>query len=156
MHYDWTAREYSPERPPVPESILQLCERANGLFGALTQPRSYTPEAVIVNYYGERDSMTGHLDDAELDQSSPIYSLSLGLACVFVIGGSSKEQPPLAVALRSGDLAIMSGPARQSWHGVPRVMSGTFASPPHPACPEAALYLAENRININARQVHCL
>jgi alkylated DNA repair protein alkB family protein 1 len=31
--------------------------------------------------------MTGHLDDAELDQDSPIYSISLGLSCVFLIGG---------------------------------------------------------------------
>jgi len=48
--------------------------------------------------------MTGHLDDAELDQRSPIYSFSIGLSCIFVIGGPTKESEPTAVRLDSGDL----------------------------------------------------
>ena len=48
--------------------------------------------------------MTGHLDDAEEDQESPIYSFSFGLSCVFVIGGRTKEEKPTAVRLDSGDL----------------------------------------------------
>jgi len=48
--------------------------------------------------------MTGHLDDAEIDQISPIYSFSFGLSCVFLIGGTTKESKPLPVRLDSGDL----------------------------------------------------
>ena len=48
--------------------------------------------------------MTGHLDDAEIDQESPIYSFCLGLSCVFLIGGKTKETKPVAVQLDSGDL----------------------------------------------------
>ena len=48
--------------------------------------------------------MTGHLDDAEIDQSSPIYSFSIGLSCIFLIGGKTKETKPVAVRLNSGDL----------------------------------------------------
>ena len=48
--------------------------------------------------------MTGHLDDAEIDQESPIYSFSFGLSCVFLIGGPTKEDKPTAVRLNSGDL----------------------------------------------------
>lgn len=35
--------------------------------------------------------MTGHLDDAEIDQVSPIYSFSFGLSCVFIIGGPTRD-----------------------------------------------------------------
>lgn len=59
---------------------------------------------MIVNYYSEKDYMTGHLDDAELDQDSPIYSFSFGLSCIFLIGGRTKDDHPTAVRLDSGDL----------------------------------------------------
>ena len=48
--------------------------------------------------------MTGHLDDAEIDQESPIYSFSMGLSCVFLIGGRTKDEEPVGVQLDSGDL----------------------------------------------------
>jgi alkylated DNA repair dioxygenase AlkB len=48
--------------------------------------------------------MTGHLDDAEYDQVSPIYSFSFGLSCVFLMGGMNKDLKPLAIRLDSGDL----------------------------------------------------
>jgi len=48
--------------------------------------------------------MTGHLDDAENDQISPIYSFSFGLSCVFVMGGLTKDIKPIPVRLNSGDL----------------------------------------------------
>ena len=48
--------------------------------------------------------MTGHLDDAEVDQHSPIYSFSLGLSCIFLIGDATKDTKPVALRLNSGDL----------------------------------------------------
>jgi alkylated DNA repair protein alkB family protein 1 len=35
--------------------------------------------------------MGGHLDDGEPDQEHPILSFSLGLSCIFLIGGESKD-----------------------------------------------------------------
>lgn len=64
--------------------------------------KSYNPEAVIVNYYGKKNVMGGHLDDGEPDQIHPIVSYSLGLSCVFLIGGQTKEEKPLAVRLDNG------------------------------------------------------
>ena len=52
--------------------------------------------------------MTGHLDDAEIDQTSPIYSFSLGLSCIFLMGTQTKETKPIAVRLNSGDLFSIS------------------------------------------------
>lgn len=69
--------------------------------------------------------MTGHLDDAEVDQLSPIYSFSLGLDCIFLIGGRTKEQKPIAVRLKSGDL-LSTFYLMQSWDCKPA--SATTAS----------------------------
>ena len=52
--------------------------------------------------------MNGHLDDGEPDQEHPIFSFSLGLSCIFLIGGETKDIKPLALRLDSGDLVIMS------------------------------------------------
>jgi alkylated DNA repair protein alkB family protein 1 len=35
--------------------------------------------------------MTAHLDDAEEDQKSPIFSFAFGLSCVFIIGDTHKD-----------------------------------------------------------------
>lgn len=49
----------------IPQAISELCRRANKLFNAITQHnKAYYPESAIINYYGEKDYMTGHLDDA--------------------------------------------------------------------------------------------
>ena len=56
--------------------------------------------------------MGGHLDDGEPDQENPILSFSLGLSCVFLIGGKTKEERPTAIKLDSGDLVVMSAYSR--------------------------------------------
>jgi alkylated DNA repair protein alkB family protein 1 len=75
--------------------------------------------------------MGGHLDDGEPDQEHPIFSYSFGLSCIFLIGGMSKDDQPLAVVLESGDLCIMSGFSRKCFHGVPKVLPGTFKMEEH-------------------------
>lgn len=64
-----------------------------------------------------------HQDDAERDLTQPLVALSLGCDAVFVLGGSSRDDPAVALRLRSGDVVVMSGPARMAFHGVPRVMT---------------------------------
>lgn len=89
----------------IPQDVNKLCERANRLYNILKgDKKNYYPESAIINYYGEKDYMTGHLDDAEVDQISPIYSFSFGLSCIFLIGGPTKETKPISVRLNSGDL----------------------------------------------------
>lgn len=89
--YDWTERKYPNMKTDIPDVISKLCERANRLYNTLRgQKKNYYPQSAIINYYGEKDYMTGHLDDAEIDQISPIYSFSFGLSCIFLIGGNTK------------------------------------------------------------------
>ena len=44
-------------------------------------------------------------------------SLSLGCKAIFLLGGKSRDDPPLAMFLRSGDVVLMAGEARECFHG---------------------------------------
>ena len=41
----------------------------------------------LVNYYHEGDTLGGHRDDVERDQSAPIVAISLGCDAIFLLGG---------------------------------------------------------------------
>ena len=46
--------------------ISRLSERANDIYNRIIdEERKYSAESAIINYYGVKDYMTGHLDDAE-------------------------------------------------------------------------------------------
>ncbi len=43
--------------------------------------------------------------------------LSLGCKAIFLLGGKSREDTPVAMFLRSGDIVLMAGEARECFHG---------------------------------------
>jgi alkylated DNA repair protein alkB family protein 1 len=126
-----------------------------------------------------KDTLTAHVDQAEVDATSPLVSISIGLPAVFLVGGATKDKPPLPLLVRSGDVLIMAGPSRQAYHGartsipscvrlgsalrtgVPRVLDGPL--PGSMALPAAddpawhahgfARYMQTTRVNLNVRQV---
>jgi len=121
--YNWDKRDYYPVASPIP---IELSSMAKEVIGILNLG-GYNPEALIINYYGARNFMGGHLDDGEPDQEHPIVSFSLGLSCVFLIGGRTKDTDPLAIRLDSGDVMIMSGESRRCYHGVPRILEDSVS-----------------------------
>lgn len=94
--------------------------------------------------------------------TKPIVSISFGRTVVFLMGGRTREVPPVPVLVRSGDVVIMGGESRFCFHSVPRVVENS--------CPEYLLsekdppaefeaqwdicrsYIANSRINLNCRQ----
>jgi alkylated DNA repair protein alkB family protein 1 len=159
-HYDWTARKYYKDSfSTVPEMLQQLGARCAAACGMTLEA-----EAVIVNYYKHKSTMGGHLDDVEYTMDHPVVSLSLGSRCVFLMGGHTKDEPPLEVLLRSGDVAVMGGASRTCYHGVARVLPTPFSEAELGALPEreaerekyeaVRTYLSTQRININVRQVY--
>jgi len=98
--YDWNERKYPSGKTSIPEFLAQYPQKIIDLLGF----SAYTPESVIINYYDKKNYMGGHLDDGELDQISPIISFSMGLSCVFLIGGPTRETKPHAIKLDSGIL----------------------------------------------------
>ncbi|KAF2355959.1 Alpha-ketoglutarate-dependent dioxygenase AlkB-like [Trinorchestia longiramus] len=85
------------------------------------QLESFKAEAAIVNYYHPGTSLGPHTDHSEPLYTAPLLSISLGQPCVFLIGGPTKATPPTPLALRSGDVIVMGGAARMSYHAVPCV-----------------------------------
>lgn len=46
-----------------------------------------------------------------------LFLSSLGCKGIFLIGGKSREVPPLAMFVRTGDVILMAGQARECFHG---------------------------------------
>ena len=113
--------------------------------------------------------MVGHQDDAEPAMDKPIVSIAIGWPAVFLIGGRDRSITPAAILVRSGDVIILSGESRYSYHGVPLILplseagtdvneltdsllttSGTGESVDDEC---VKVYLKTGRLNMNIRQV---
>ncbi|KAM5542586.1 hypothetical protein V8D89_003547 [Ganoderma adspersum] len=187
-YYHWGTKQYDFSRGPgeIASLVRGICRSAveripwEEVFGDIADSEmdwgstgpdwpewkeTYEPDAGIVNFYQTKDTLMAHVDRSEICATSPLVSISLGCAAVFLIGGLTRDDPPTPILLRSGDVVIMSGPAcRRAYHGVPRILEGTL--PPHLEGPDASPsnsneddwdvyeeYLRGTRINVNVRQV---
>lgn len=133
-------------------------------------------QAAIINFYPNlKCQMGAHVDDAELDMSKPIVSVSFGntvgmhsrncrklefTSLVFLMGGRTKETPPTALFVHSGDVVMMSGESRYCYHAIPRMLSDTipdFLKTVNDNDPQdwkdCQQYIRNARINMNCRQV---
>ncbi|KAI0306804.1 hypothetical protein B0F90DRAFT_1622907 [Multifurca ochricompacta] len=122
---------------------------------------TYEPDAGIVNFYQTKDTLMGHVDHSELCATSPLVSISLGNAAIFLIGGLTRDVTPIPILLRSGDVVVMSGPTcRRAYHGVPRILEETLplyleedVDADRGMWAPYARYMRTTRINVNMRQV---
>ncbi|RDX52669.1 hypothetical protein OH76DRAFT_1399912 [Lentinus brumalis] len=179
-YYHWGTKQYDFTRGPgeIAGLVRRVCKRAveqipwarvfaggegedgwgNGGPDWMHWKDTYEPDAGIVNFYQTKDTLMAHVDRSEICATSPLVSISLGCAAVFLIGGRTRDDPPTPILLRSGDVVVMSGPAcRRAYHGVPRILEGTL--PPHleggsdEDWEYYEEYLRGTRINVNVRQV---
>uniref|UniRef100_A0A182UD30 Fe2OG dioxygenase domain-containing protein n=1 Tax=Anopheles melas TaxID=34690 RepID=A0A182UD30_9DIPT len=166
--YDWTNKLYDEaRREPFPPELGALVRYVATTLGY----DRFSPEAAIVNYYPAGATLAGHTDHSEDDQTAPLFSFSFGQPAVFLIGGTSREEQPDALLLRSGDIVVMTGASRLCYHAVPRVCidaelpEGLGCSAARWAVLDAERqdavqwgaaaeeYMRHSRININVRQV---
>jgi alkylated DNA repair protein (DNA oxidative demethylase) len=120
--------------PPMPAMLLALWQE-------LAQ-YPHPPEACLINVYGAGAKMGLHQDRDEADFAAPVISISLGDACLFRLGGTSRRDPTHSVRLNSGDIVLLGGRARLAHHGVDRIYPGT-----------SALLPEGGRINLTLRRV---
>ncbi|KAF8260437.1 hypothetical protein EI94DRAFT_1773707 [Lactarius quietus] len=182
--YHWGTKQYdfAREVQPVGELFRRVCIevvrsiRWQEVFGGTstelldgwdrasdwqTWPETYEPDAGIVNFYQIKDSLMGHVDHSEICATSPLVSISLGNAAIFLVGDLTRDTVPIPILLRSGDIIVMSGPTcRRAYHGVPRILEGTLptyldegATVTDGMWAPYARYMHTARININVRQV---
>jgi len=84
-------------------------------------------------------------------------SYSFGLSAIFLIGGRSLDDKPLAIIIRSGDAIIMSKESRLCYHGVPKVLlpkNDQHFNYDNVLEDTVKSFMQVTRININVRQVN--
>lgn len=131
--YGWYAdrRGYRYERqhpsgvdwPPIPEAILTLWQQQ------VSDQRD--PDCCLINYYGEGARMGMHQDRDEADFSWPVLSVSLGDDGLFRIGNATRGGTTESIWLTSGDVVVMGGAARLTYHGVDRIRFGSSSLLPN-------------------------
>lgn len=103
--------------PQIPPSIMDIW-RAVG-------SRDRDPDCCLINFYDADARMGLHQDRDEADFSWPVVSVSLGDDALFRIGNKTRGGSTESLWLRSGDVVVMGGSARLTYHGVDRVNAGT-------------------------------
>jgi len=106
--------------PRMPGSFQRLAERAAAAAGF----PGFAPDACLINRYEPRARLTLHQDRNEADFNHPIVSVSLGVAAVFLFGGTKRADKPKRVPLEHGDVVVWGGPARLRYHGVLPLKAG--------------------------------
>ncbi|CAP43274.1 DNA oxidative demethylase AlkB [Bordetella petrii] len=122
--------------PAMPAPFLRLAQDAAEAAGFA----GFRPDACLVNRYAPGARMSLHQDKNERDFSAPIVSVSLGIAAVFLFGGSRRGDSARRVPLQHGDVVVWGGPDRLRYHGVLPLKDAT-----HPR-------LGAARVNLTFRQ----
>lgn len=103
--------------PAIPEAVLDIWREVADC--------ARLPESCLINYYKDGAKMGLHQDRDEADFQWPVVSVSLGDDALFRIGNQMRGGKTESVWLRSGDVVVMGGDARLTYHGVDRVNEGT-------------------------------
>ena len=140
---DRTGYRYDPRDPDsgapwpaMPDVFLVLARNAADEAGFA----GFVPDACLINCYAPGTRLSLHQDKDERDHGHPVVSVSLGLPATFQFGGLKRNDRPLKVPLRHGDVVVWGGPARLVYHGVLALKEGE-----HPA-------LGRRRFNLTFRK----
>ena len=99
--------------PDIPSEVLAI-------WTDLVSP-ARLPDCCLINFYGEGARMGMHQDRDEADFSWPVLSISLGDQGLFRIGNTTRGGKTESIWLESGDVVLMGGEARLTYHGVDRI-----------------------------------
>jgi DNA oxidative demethylase len=103
--------------PAIPASVMAVWRAVADC------PRD--PECCLINLYRDAARMGLHQDRDEADFACPVVSISLGDDGLFRIGSVDRGGRTESVWLKSGDVAVMGGPARLIHHGIDRTRPGS-------------------------------
>lgn len=103
--------------PPIPAAVLAIWDQVSGV--------DRRPECCLINYYDADARMGMHQDRDEAEFRWPVVSVSLGDEGLFRIGNTTRGGKTESLWLQSGDVVVMGGDARLTYHGVDRIKPGT-------------------------------
>lgn len=100
--------------PRLPAAFSRLATQAAAEAGFA----GFAADACLVNRYDPGSRLSEHQDRNERDYGAPIVSVSLGVAAVFLFGGTKRSDKSIRVPLSHGDVVVWGGPARLRYHAV--------------------------------------
>jgi len=100
--------------PPIPRVLVDFSLRCAVRAGF----PQFRPDTCHINRYQAGIKLGLHQDRHECDLRQPIVSISLGLECVFLLGGLERTEPVKRILLEHGDVIVWGGPSRMRFHGV--------------------------------------
>ena len=103
--------------PDIPASVLHIWKTVSRV--------ERLPESCLINFYESDARMGMHQDRDEQDMTMPVVSVSLGDSALFRIGNHTRGGKTESVWLESGDVVVMGGDARLTYHGVDRIRAGS-------------------------------
>ncbi len=103
--------------PEIPAGALDIWRRVSGV--------DRLPECCLINFYEDSAKMGLHQDKDEASFDWPVVSVSLGDAALFRIGNTTRGGKTESMWLESGDVMVMGGNARLTYHGVDRIRFGS-------------------------------
>jgi alkylated DNA repair protein (DNA oxidative demethylase) len=103
--------------PEIPGSVLAIWDQVTGL--------TRRPECCLINFYASEARMGMHQDKDEASFDWPVVSVSLGDDGLFRIGNTTRGGKTESIWLTSGDVVVMGGAARLTYHGLDRIRPGT-------------------------------
>lgn len=99
--------------PQIPELLGEVWDAVAGYRAP--------PEACLVNYYAASARLGSHRDEDEDEARAPVVSISLGDDATFHIAGARRTDPRRRLVLKSGDVFVLGGAARDFYHGIDRI-----------------------------------
>ena len=120
--------------PAIPQVALDVWRQISGV--------ECDPQSCLINFYNADAKMGMHQDRDEVDMAMPVVSISLGDDGLLRVGGPERGGKTQSLWLTSGDVAVMGGNARQHYHGIDRIRSGS-----------SSLLPKSGRINLTMRVV---
>jgi alkylated DNA repair protein (DNA oxidative demethylase) len=115
--YQSTHPETGRPWPPIPDLLGEVWDAVAGYRAP--------PEACLVNYYAAGAKLGSHRDEDEDDARAPVVSVSLGDDATFHVAGARRADAKRRLVLRSGDVFVLGGAARDFYHGIDRIHPGT-------------------------------
>ena len=115
---------YQPTHPVTGRPWPAMPDAVRAIWAAVSG-HAAEPEACLINWYAPDARMGLHQDADEAAKDAPVVSISLGDTARFRIGGPARRDPTRSFPLRSGDLLVLGGQARHSFHGVDRILPGS-------------------------------
>jgi len=106
--------------PPIPRVLLDFSLRCAVRAGF----PDFRPDTCHINRYEAGIKLGIHQDRHECDLTQPIVSISLGLECVFLLGGFQRTDACKRILLEHGDVIVWGGASRMRFHGVQPLKPG--------------------------------